>query len=205
MKIQTQLKLTAAAALITGLATISSTAQASTLNVDATVTVNNTIAMTSPQGLDFGEISALADHSAADSQTTIVMPADPAFQPVTVKNTGASAIIVLGTAVQAVVEVTGAAPDYAMTVTLPPGDITLLDATPSNDETFTVNTFTKYATLEGDSVPTAANPKTDGTGALTLSIGASLTTTKVGASGTAVETAVTEGTYASTFPVIINY
>lgn len=195
----TQAKLLMALFLASG---IVANAHATTTTVNASVTVNNTINMTVNSPLDLGTISAFADTSAGNSQSTMVLAANPATSPVVTNSAGNSQIVVLTPGTPADISVTGAAPNYALTVTLPGAPVTLTDPAAVSDMAFSLGSFTRYAYLEGNSQTFGTT--TNGNGDLSFYVGATLSTTNTGGA-TAVLDPYDETTYTGTFDVTVEY
>lgn len=177
-------------------------AHATTTSVNASVTVNNTITMTVNSPLDLGTISAFADTSAGDSQSTMVLAANPATAPVVTSSTGNSQIVVLTPGTPADILITGAAPNYELNVTLPAGPVTVDDPAGVSDMAFELSAFTRYAYLEGNNQTFGTT--TDANGDLSFYVGATLSTTNIGGT-TAVLDAYDETTYTGTFDITVEY
>lgn len=203
---KTQLKLTALAAA-TGLAFVSS-ANAATVTVPASVIVNSAINMTVNSNLDFGTVAAFLDDSGGATTSTLTLSANPATAPVvtwSVDNTTAD-IIPLAPGAPADISVTGAAPGYVLTVTLPAAAGILKDPSVPAGMEFILNGFTKHAYLEGDG--TTFGTKTDASGNFSFYVGAAITTSNTVAPTVGAGTAkapYNDATYTGTFDVVVEY
>ena len=203
MKFQNKLKLVAA--FVTGVAALSAV-QAADVSVDASVVVNNTIDVTVNSPLDFGSIAAFANNNATAALATLTIPADPAGTPTATNDaTGTARIIVLSPGSAADVSVAGAAPNTLLTVTVAAATTTLDDPANIAPDGFTMGSFTQFAYLEGNGQ--SFGTTTDGTGALGMSIGGTLSTVTPtgGAAGTDVAVAYTDATYVGSLEVTVNY
>lgn len=191
-----------ALALTTGLFLLP-TAQATTVNIGASVTVNNTVNVAFTP-LNLGTVSATLDGDTTEETAKIVFSANPAVAPVATQgSTGKSTLVVLTAGTPAVVTVSGAAPNYDLNVSLPSAPVTVTDPAAASTHTFTLSTFTKHATTEGNNQTFGTT--TTATGDLVFGIGATLTTTVTGAVGTTSNQPYDETTYTAIFPVSINY
>ena len=175
-------------------------AYATTVNIGASVTVNNTINVAfTPMNL--GTISATKDDAAGAEIATMVLSPNPATAPVATNGaTSDATMVVLSAGSPATVTVSGAASNYALTVTLPAAPVTLSDPAGASTDTFTLDTFTKYATTEGNNHPIGTT--TDATGNLVFNVGATLKTV---ANGAAPKDLYDETTYTGTFAVTVSY
>lgn len=174
-------------------------AQATTVNIGASVTVNNTVNVAFTP-LDLGTISATMDGAGTET-AKVVMSGNPAIAPaLTPSATGKATLVVLAAGTPAIVTVSGAAPNYTLTVGLPSASVNVTDPAAASTHTFTLGAFTKHATTEGNNQPFGTT--TTATGDLVFNIGATLTTT-VGTA--AANEPYDETTYTASFPVSINY
>ncbi len=201
MKIKTQLKYATA---FVGMVAMT-TSQAATQSVSASVVVNNTITMAVNAPLDFGTVAAFANDNTTAEIATMTIPADPAAAITTANGaSGTARIIPLVNGSPADVSVSGAAPNYALNVSVAAATPDLTDPSGTAPNGFTMGTFTQYAYLEGNNQTFGST--TDATGALGLNIGATISTVTP-AGGAAADNAVayTDATYTGTFEVSINY
>ena len=160
-----------------------SSVHAEDVNSTVTATVANAFTLAETQALSFGSIVAISDGS--DTSTMVIDNAGA----VTVNNPGAATIIELSGAQQGIFDITGAAPSTTMTLTLP-ASVTLTCGTCSGSQPdFTVDTITNDV---------AGAPATDGTGAATINIGATLNTI-------ADANPYEDGDYTGTMTVSVNY
>lgn len=179
--------------------TIGSANAADTVTASASVTVLSTINIVEGTSLSFGTIAAFGDGTAAAETATLTLPADGSAASVAYSNTAADANIVeivAGTPAQ--FDITGAAPNTVISITLPGAATTLTDPA-GGTNTFTVNNFTKAIVLSG----TAFTYDTDATGALSFAVGADLVTTAAGL--TAAGEAYADSTYTGTYDVTVSY
>lgn len=178
-------------------------AHATTVNIGASVTVNNTVNVAFTP-FNLGTVSATLDGAVTAETAKIVFSGNPATAPVATQGaTSKSTMVVLTAGTPAVVTVSGAAPNYNLTVTLPAAPVTLTDPAGASSHTFTLGTFTKHATTEGNNQTFGTT--TTATGDLVFGIGATLSTTVTGAVGATSNQPYDETTYTTIFPVTINY
>lgn len=164
----------------------------------ATVTVLNAFTLTSTTALNFGTISATGDGAATGVAATYAIAADGSP---TITNAGAAAddfIVSVVPGTQAVIDITDAAPNTIMTVTEPQAATTLtcgLCPSAPNVLTFDVDTWVDDTTGGPGGTVT-----TDGTGAATINMGATLTTTPDDSSDI-----YEDGVYTGTYTVTVAY
>ena len=176
-------------------------ASAETLNIPATVAVNNAIDFTSTGTLDFGVLRATASHVANDCRI-ITMPANPAsalaavatyptgtssdYNTIcTVSGTSITAALqsVSGTPTRPVFTLAGLAPFSNMTLTLPSGAgniVPLVGALPPGSAGFTIGDFTAYKTSAPAATIALASGvgtvQADASGGAVFTVGASIAT-----------------------------
>tara|TARA_B100001971_G_C18196398_1_gene541734 strand:- start:777 stop:1334 length:558 start_codon:yes stop_codon:yes gene_type:complete len=159
-------------------------AKAETAGTTITATVQNAFTFTETTALTFGTIIAVND--ATDTSTIVMNTAGtPAYN-----NPGAARLTEVVAGTNGVFDITAAAPSAGIDVTYP-ASVTLSCGTCSgSQEDFTVNTFTDNSV--------AGTVTTDGAGAFTINVGATLTTIN---SANAYE----DGAYSGAFTVTANY
>ena len=160
-------------------------AKAEDAGTNITAQVTNTFTWVETQALDFGEFIAV-NHGTDVSTITI----DPTTGAPTYANTGAARITEITAGDRGIFDATNAAPSALMTLTLPTTVTLTCGTCPAGTEDFTVGNFV--------SDPTGAGLTTDATGALTVGVGARLTTI---ASANSYE----DGAYSGTYTVSLNY
>lgn len=183
---------------------------AETATATATVTVLNAFTFTADTTLDFGTLratSAAVASGAGDNIATLVMSANPAAPAAIGTTVNAAAITVLTAGTPANFSVSGVAPFAALTITLPIVESVMTGAAlPGTSSNFTVNTFTAFITSGGNTgtaYATAGDLQATNAGAVTFSVGATLSTDDAGA-------AITQQyqdslAYTGTFDVIVDY
>lgn len=193
-------------------------ANAESVDITASVEVSNAFDMVASQQLSFGTISAFYDDTVGDgsgnSIATLTIPANPNNAIATASDDDTVAkIISIVDGAPAIIEVTGAAPDTALTITTPDVATTPISVTnvdPAITDTFEITGLTSYATVTGGSefgtnaTTTTKEFTTDGTGALTFNLGATLSSVDVDG-GTGGLIAYGDGTYQATIPVSVDY
>lgn len=180
---------------IAALGMCSSLALAETVTVPASVTVNNAIDLTFTGTLNFGEVRATADSTAAEcaglvlSPTSLVLTAAPTSA--TCSGTGTSVIQgVGGTVERPVFTVAGIAPFTTLNLTVPSVAVDLTAATGPGTAQFQLTNFTAHKT----SAPIAAIAITAGAGSFPVDAAGGAVFT-VGATLITDPTAVTTITY----------
>lgn len=161
-----------------------STAFAETVNVPATLTVDNTIDFTTTGTLDFGTVRATPDNSAAVNCVGLTMPANPALAlNSTLGTAGAAACTATGTAVLQAVGGTPTRPEFSiagvaafttLTLTLPT-TVDLTTTAPAGSPIFRLVDFTAYRT-SGTPAAVTTTVQVDGSGNATFNVGATLLT-----------------------------
>ena len=178
------LKVSAIGALTATLAFSVLDAKAEDVESTITATVSNAIDFVETTAMSFGEFVAISD--ASDTQTIVIAPGGGN----TVGTTGDARIVQIVTGNPGVFDVSGAAPDVSLDLTLPTtATLSCTDCTGTPPD-FEISAFT--------STPTVATLETDATGAVTINVGATLTT-----AATAV--AYEDGTYEGDFTISVNY
>mgnify|MGYP005853790721 CR=1 FL=1 len=212
--------------LIVGLAaamglSVMHSANAADVDITASVEVSNAFDVTASQQLSFGQISAFTEAVlTADNGTgntaTLSIPANPA-SAIAVASTDdtAAKIINIADGAPATIDVTGAAPDTALTITTPDAATTPIDVTnvdPAITDKFAITGLTSYATLTGGSefgtnaTATTKNFTTDANGDLSFNLGATLSTVEQSDAATAgTLVAYGDGTYQATVTVSVDY
>jgi hypothetical protein len=188
----------------------SNLALAETVTVPATVTVNNAIDFTFTGTLDFGQIRAASDSTAAEcsglvlSPTSLTLTAAPTSA--TCSNAGTSVIQgVGGTVARPVFTIAGVSPFTTMNLTVPSTAIDLTAATGPNTPQFQLINFTAQKT----SAPTGAITITAGAGTFltdagggaVFTVGATLITEPTAITGTSYQ----DLAYAGSFDVTVTY
>lgn len=170
-------------------------ALAETVNVPASVTVNNAIDFTFTGTLDFGEVRANADSTVAEcsgivlSPTSLVLTAAPTSA--TCSSAGTSVIqAVGGTVARPVFTIAGVAPFTTLNLTVPNTAVDLTAATGPGTAQFQLINFTAQKT----SAPAAAITITAGAGTFAVDAAGGAVFT-VGATLITDPTAVTTVTY----------
>lgn len=152
--------------------------------IDIEAAVTNTISLTEVQPLNFGTLFArttLAD------QASLVLQANGNRS---INNPGSSRIVEIAAATPAIVRVSGAAPQYTLTITPQVGSIELVRETPGiGIPRFVINNFVTLPDATGT---------TDTSGNLDIQVGATLTTE-------AVDTVYPSGRYTGTFSLTVDY
>ena len=172
---------------------------ADTVTANASVTVLSTINIVNTTPMSFGTIAAFGDGSGGGDTATLTMPADGSATSVSYTTSSAEANvveIVAGNVAQ--FDITGAAPNTVINVTLPGAASTLTDPA-GGANTFSLDNFTKAIITSG----TAFTYDTDATGALSFAVGADLITTAAGL--TAQGEAYGNSTYTGTYDVTVSY
>ena len=201
--------------LVTGLSAAmllmgANVALAETVNVPATVTVNNAIDFTFTGTLDFGQIRAASDSTAAEcsglvlSPTSLTLTAAPTSA--TCSSAGTSVIQgVGGTVARPVFTLAGVAPFTTMQLTVPNAAVNLTAATGPNTPQFQLIAFTAHKTSAPASAITitagAGTFLTDAGGGATFTVGATLITEPTAVSGTSYQ----DLAYAGSFDVSVTY
>lgn len=190
----------------------SSLALAETVNVPATVTVNNAIDFTFTGSLNFGEVRATADATdlTCVGLTLAANPATPIGSQVTPAacSAGAGTAVmqaVGGTPERPVFTIAGVAPFTTMNLTVPTTNIDLTAATGPGTPQFFLSAFTAYKTSATAGAITitagAGTIAVDATGGATFTVGATLGTHL----GAGVSTAYQDLAYAGAFDVVVTY
>lgn len=169
-------------------------AEAETITSTADVTVQNAIGFTETSALTFGTIVAIGDGTVGGNAATIAMGVGAANAS-TVTNVGGGAddlIIELTVGDRAEYDITGAAPNTGLNLTIPSAPVVLdCDACSGAQPDFSVATW-----IAND---TAGVVTTDGSGDFTLYVGATLSTDP---SSTA---PYEDGLYDGDYDVSVNY
>ncbi len=176
--------------LVTGLSAAmllmgANVALAETVTVPATVTVNNAIDFTFTGTLDFGEVRANADSTAAEcsgivlSPTSLILTAAPTSA--TCSSAGTSVIqAVGGTVARPVFTIAGVAPFTTLNLTVPNTAINLTAATGPGTAQFQLINFAAQKTSAPAGVITitagAGTFQTDAAGGAVFTVGATLIT-----------------------------
>jgi len=172
---------------------------------NAQVVVLSTITAAETVALNFGTIAAFADDDTPTNTATLTVPADGTAPAVTF--TGGSAadanIVVITAGVPGEFQVTGAAPNAALTLTLATPTPTLTDPSGTSTNAFTFGAVGLYMTLNGSGNTFTSD--TDATGALTFQVGGTITTVDTGMTSAAVLTPYDDATYTGTYTVDISY
>ncbi len=193
-KFTTKTKILALALTTCSALALGTVAEAETLTSNADVTVQNAIGFAETSALTFGTIVAIGDGTAGGAAATIAAAAT-GVGGTTVTNGGAAAddsIIELTAGARAEYAISAAAPNTALNLTLPSGALTLTCAACSGGTpTFSVDNW-----VAND---TAGTVTTDGTGAFTLYVGATLNTDPTSLSQ------YEDGNYINTYDVSVNY
>ncbi|MCZ2720692.1 DUF4402 domain-containing protein [Marinomonas sp. 15G1-11] len=174
---------------------------AETVNTTATVTVQNAFNLVEATPFTVGTIRATADPAGTET-ATVVIPADGSA-PTAATSGAPAAVSVLTAGTPATYTVDSAAGFTSLTLTLPAAPINLTAAAaPPGTPKFTLGTFTGYITSgpNNGTAYAAANLQTDATGAVSFSVGATLTTDAAASTSPYID-----GDYTGTFPVIVIY
>ena len=183
--IKKTLKVSAIGALTATLAFGVLDAKAEDAGTNITATVSNAFTLTETQALAFGTFTAKNDGT--DVSTILIAPDGSA--PV-YGNPGDARIVEVTAGNMGIFDVTGAAPNAALDITLPSGSLTMTCGTcTAANEDFSIGTFTS------DPATTAT---TDAAGDVTVNVGATLSTI---ASADAYE----DGAYSVAYTVSLNY
>ena len=177
------LNTTAIAAVALAMAFSVSTAKAEDAGTNITATVQNAITWDETQPLAFGTIVAISD---ASDTSTLVIDTTGAD---TFNNPGNARLVRVSGGQQGIFDASNAAPNTQLTLTLPTTVTLNCAACSGSQPDFLINNFTDDA---------GGAPTTDGTGAVTVNIGATLNTI---ASANAYE----DGLYSGAYTVSINY
>ena len=160
-------------------------AKAEDAGTTITASVQNAFTLAETQILEFGTFTA-KNHGTDVS--TIVMANDGTGP--TYNNPGSARITEVTAGQMGIFDVTGASPSTDLTIALPVSETLTCGTCSGSQEDFTVNTFT--------SSPGAGSITTDATGAVTVNVGATLTT--INSANT-----YEDGDYTSTYTVSLNY
>ena len=182
--LKTTLKASAIGAITASLAFGVMDAKAETAGTNITATVQNAFTFSETTALGFGTIIAIND--ATDTSTIVI---DTAGTP-TYNNPGAARLTEVSPGQNGVFDISAAAPSADIDVTYPASVTLTCGACSGSQEDFTVSTFTDNSV--------AGTVTTDGTGAFTINVGATLTTI---ASTDSYE----DGLYSGAFTVTANY
>jgi hypothetical protein len=188
----------------------SNLAIAETVTVPATVTVNNAIDFTFTGTLDFGQVRATADSTAAEcsgivlSPTSLTLAAAPTSA--TCSSAGTSVIQgVGGTVARPVFTLAGIAPFTTMNLTVPNTAVNLIAATGPGTAQFQLINFTAQKTSAPVAPITIAaglgTVQTDALGGATFTVGATLITDP----GTPSITTYQDLAYVGSFDVTVTY
>ena len=182
-------------------------------DITASVEVANSFDMAATAQLSFGTISAFWDDSGDGTgvQATLSIPSNPGSE-ITAASTDdtAAKIISIVDGTPATIEITGAAPNTALTVTTPAVPIAVSNVDPTITDTFNISALTTYATTTGGSafgnIIDATNKtfETDDSGNLTFNLGATLQT-QAPADDSGTLQAYGDGTYQATVTVVVDY
>jgi hypothetical protein len=192
-------------------------AQAETVTVPATATVDNTIDFTFTGSLDFGTIRATADNSAVTTCVGLTIPANPASATTaTLGTAGAAACTsgagtsvlqsVGGTIARPAFAVAGLAPFTGLKVTVPTTAVNMtLTPAPATGSIFQLLDFTVYQTTGTPASVTltsgVGNIAANATGNIGFSVGASLITDPASTATLAYENSA----YTASFDVLVAY
>lgn len=185
-------------------------ALAETVNVPATVTVNNAINFTFTGTLDFGEVRATADSTAAECSGLVLSGTSLTLTAMATNATcsaaGTSVIqAVGGTVARPVFTVAGVAPFTTLNLTVPNTAIDLTAATGPGTAQFQLINFTAQKTsAPAGAIALTAGAGTfsvDAAGGATFTVGASLITDP----GTPSTITYQDLAYAGAFDVIVTY
>lgn len=201
--------------LVTGLSAAmllmgANVALAETVTVPATVTVNNAIDFTFTGTLDFGEVRANGDSTAAEcsgivlSPTSLVLTAAPTSA--TCSSAGTSVIqAVGGTVARPVFTIAGVAPFTTLNLTVPNTAVDLTAATGPGTAQFQLINFTAQKTSAPAGAITlvagAGTFQTDAVGGAVFTVGATLITDP----GTPTIVTYQDLAYAGSFDVSVTY
>ena len=203
--------------LVTGLSAAmllmgANVALAETLNVPATVTVNNAINFTFTGTLDFGQVRANADVTTAEC-TGLQIPAGAtaaalgtpagttAMYTAACTAVGTSALqAVGGTPARPVFTIAGVAPFTTLQLSLPSAAVNLTAATGPGTPQFQLVDFTGYKT-SGTAGAVTTTIVVDGGGGATFNVGATLITDP----GTPTSTNYQDLAYSGSFAVSVTY
>jgi len=177
------LNTTAVCALTAAVAFGTVEAQAETAGTNIQAIVANAFTFTETTALGFGSMVAIND--ATDTSTLVV---DHTAAPI-YNNPGAAILIEVLPATAGTFDISGAAPSTAITITFPASVTLNCGACAVGTEDFTVDTFVSSG---------AGTETTDGTGAVTFTIGATLNTINSA-------NAYNDGTYSGAYTVTANY
>ena len=171
---------------------------------NAQVTVLSSITMTETVPLNFGTIAAFADDAVPANTATLTMPADGSGSSVSFTGgTAADAnIVVIVEGTPGEFQVTGAAPNATLTLTLG-GEVDLTDPSGASTDVFTFLTSGYYMTLNGSA--NTFTTDTDATGAMTFQVGGTIETIDTGMASGAVLEPYDDGTYTGTYTATISY
>lgn len=193
-KFTTKTKILALALTTCSVLALGSAAEAETITSTATVNVLNAIGFTETKALTFGTIVAQTDGTGAGAAATILV-ANGADNDTTVTNVGGATddrIVELIQGDRAQYDISGAAPSTALNVTIPTAPLQLVcGACVTTPPEFTVDIWTDDST--------AGVLTTDGAGAGTLNVGATLSTDPVSL------VPYEDGLYSGNYDVSVNY
>jgi len=177
------------------------TAAAATQEINATVTVSNTITLAKNSDLSFGSISATFDDTASSTVVAkMTVKADGSPSVVTANTPASANIIIIADGAPAEVAVSGAAPGQDLSVSVAETTVTMTDPSGVSAHTFSLQAFNFYYAENSNTFTTT----TDGTGNLTIGIGADLVTTNpAGDSGVGI--LYDDATYTGKFNLNVEY
>jgi hypothetical protein len=190
MALKKTIKMATTGAVALGLASIATDAHAQSQSVTATVsaTVQNAFNFVETTAMNFGTLVALADTAGANTATIQINTAGALSIPT--NNAPAQFIIVnSAAATQGVFDITNAAPSTA---------ITLSFANTANLTCAICGGGNPALTLSGLTTDTGLTPNTSAAGALTINVGAQLTTVAGG-------NQYADGAYAGSFDFTASY
>ena len=179
------------AAVLSAFALVAPAAHANTTTgTIISAAVDNTFTLVETQPMDFGSFVAINGTATAN---IVIDPTagSPTYSADPGPNAGTAArLIQISTSARGIYDITGAAPNTVLAVTYP-NSVTLDDGTAGPD--FTIDTFT-----DADANVTTGTITTDGVGAYTIGLGATLHT-----DGTAAVYA--DGVYTGAITVTVTY
>ena len=174
---------TAMVTLVAGVIFGATSAKAETAGTNITATVLNAFTFVETTPLAFGTFVAIID--ATDTSTLVIDVAGVHSY----NNPGNARLVAVTAGSQGVFDVTAAAPTTALVLTFPAAVTLVCGACGAGTEDFTVNGFV-------DDV--AGAPTTDGAGAVTFNVGATLNT--IASANT-----YNDGSYTGAYTITVNY
>ena len=184
--IKKTLKVSAIGALTATLAFGVLDAKAEDAGTEITAEVSNAFVLTETQALAFGTFTAKNDGTAISTISIVSDGSAPTYD-----NPGAARIVEIAPGNMGIFDVTGAAPNASLAITLPGSALTMsCDDCSGTNPDFSIDNFTS-------NFP-SGNATTDGSGNLTVNVGADLITVP----GTE---QYEDGDYAVAYTVSLNY